>query len=181
MAAKQPIRVLVAKPGLDGHDRGAKVVARTLRDAGFEVIYTGIRQTPQMIAEAALQEDPGLHVYHYAPYEPSHFKQLMGRYNTRQDEVDRLLRGGVLVDLYQVVRQGLLASVPRLDRLSGERLVVIPGNPPNLLELPSGCRFRTRCPWAVDACAEADPPLEPIGEGGAVACIRADEIARGSA
>lgn len=53
----QKIRVLVAKPGLDGHDRGAKVVARALRDAGFEVIYTGIRQTPQMIAEAALQED----------------------------------------------------------------------------------------------------------------------------
>ena len=51
------IRVLVAKPGLDGHDRGAKVVARALRDAGFEVIYTGIRQTPAMIAEAALQED----------------------------------------------------------------------------------------------------------------------------
>ena len=52
-----PIRVLIAKPGLDGHDRGAKVVARALRDAGMEVIYTGIRQTPQMIAEAALQED----------------------------------------------------------------------------------------------------------------------------
>jgi methylmalonyl-CoA mutase C-terminal domain/subunit len=52
-----PIRVLVAKPGLDGHDRGAKVVARALRDAGMEVIYTGIRQTPEMIAEAALQED----------------------------------------------------------------------------------------------------------------------------
>ena len=51
------IRVLIAKPGLDGHDRGAKVIARALRDAGFEVIYTGIRQTPQMIAEAALQED----------------------------------------------------------------------------------------------------------------------------
>lgn len=51
------IRVLVAKPGLDGHDRGAKVVARALRDAGFEVVYTGIRQTPDMIAEAALQED----------------------------------------------------------------------------------------------------------------------------
>ena len=51
------IRVLVAKPGLDGHDRGAKVVARALRDAGMEVIYTGIRQTPEMIAEAALQED----------------------------------------------------------------------------------------------------------------------------
>jgi methylmalonyl-CoA mutase C-terminal domain/subunit len=51
------IRVLVAKPGLDGHDRGAKVVARALRDAGMEVVYTGIRQTPEMIVEAALQED----------------------------------------------------------------------------------------------------------------------------
>lgn len=51
------IRVLVAKPGLDGHDRGAKIVARALRDAGMEVIYTGLRQTPEMIAEAALQED----------------------------------------------------------------------------------------------------------------------------
>ena len=52
-----PIRVLVAKPGLDGHDRGAKVIARALRDAGMEVIYTGLRQTPAMIVEAALQED----------------------------------------------------------------------------------------------------------------------------
>mgnify|MGYP001450453533 FL=1 len=55
--AERKIRVLVAKPGLDGHDRGAKVVARALRDAGMEVIYTGLRQTPEMIAEAALQED----------------------------------------------------------------------------------------------------------------------------
>ncbi len=54
---ERKIRVLVAKPGLDGHDRGAKVVARALRDAGMEVVYTGIRQTPEMIAEAALQED----------------------------------------------------------------------------------------------------------------------------
>lgn len=54
---EQRIRVLVAKPGLDGHDRGAKVIARALRDAGMEVIYTGLRQTPEMIAEAALQED----------------------------------------------------------------------------------------------------------------------------
>jgi methylmalonyl-CoA mutase C-terminal domain/subunit len=51
------IRVLIAKPGLDGHDRGAKVIARALRDAGMEVIYTGLRQTPEMIASAALQED----------------------------------------------------------------------------------------------------------------------------
>ncbi|MFW5772870.1 MAG: cobalamin B12-binding domain-containing protein [Phototrophicaceae bacterium] len=55
--AEQKIRILIAKPGLDGHDRGAKVIARALRDAGFEVIYTGLRQTPEMIAEAALQED----------------------------------------------------------------------------------------------------------------------------
>ena len=54
---RRPIRVLVAKPGLDGHDRGAKVMARALRDAGFEVIYTGLFQTPEMIANAALQED----------------------------------------------------------------------------------------------------------------------------
>lgn len=54
---ERKIRVLVAKPGLDGHDRGAKVVARALRDAGMEVIYTGLRQTPEMVVEAALQED----------------------------------------------------------------------------------------------------------------------------
>jgi methylmalonyl-CoA mutase, C-terminal domain len=55
--AERKIRVLVAKPGLDGHDRGAKVIARALRDAGMEVIYTGLRQTPEMIATAAMQED----------------------------------------------------------------------------------------------------------------------------
>lgn len=53
----RPLRILIAKPGLDGHDRGAKVIARALRDAGMEVIYTGLRQTPEMIAEAAVQED----------------------------------------------------------------------------------------------------------------------------
>jgi methylmalonyl-CoA mutase C-terminal domain/subunit len=53
----RPVRILVAKPGLDGHDRGAKIIARALRDAGFEVIYTGLHQTPEMIVEAALQED----------------------------------------------------------------------------------------------------------------------------
>ena len=57
MAEQRKIRVVVAKPGLDGHDRGAKVIARALRDAGMEVIYTGIRQTPAMIVEAAIQED----------------------------------------------------------------------------------------------------------------------------
>jgi len=53
----KPLRILIAKPGLDGHDRGAKVIARALRDAGMEVIYTGLRQTPEMVVEAALQED----------------------------------------------------------------------------------------------------------------------------
>jgi methylmalonyl-CoA mutase C-terminal domain/subunit len=57
MATDRKIRVLVAKPGLDGHDRGAKVIARALRDAGMEVIYTGLRQTPEMIVNASLQED----------------------------------------------------------------------------------------------------------------------------
>jgi len=57
MPAEAKIRVLVAKPGLDGHDRGAKVIARALRDAGMEVIYTGLRQTPEMVVNAALQED----------------------------------------------------------------------------------------------------------------------------
>jgi methylmalonyl-CoA mutase C-terminal domain/subunit len=57
MTEQRAIRILIAKPGLDGHDRGAKVIARALRDAGMEVIYTGLRQTPEMISEAALQED----------------------------------------------------------------------------------------------------------------------------
>jgi methylmalonyl-CoA mutase C-terminal domain/subunit len=57
MANARPLRILVAKPGLDGHDRGAKIIARALRDAGFEVIYTGLHQTPEMIVAAAIQED----------------------------------------------------------------------------------------------------------------------------
>lgn len=56
----RPLRILLAKPGLDGHDRGVKIIARALRDAGFEVIYTGLHQTPEMIAEAAIQEDVDL-------------------------------------------------------------------------------------------------------------------------
>lgn len=68
------IRVLIAKPGLDGHDRGAKVVARALRDAGMEVIYTGLRQTPEMIAEAALQED--VHVVGISILSGAHMVQV---------------------------------------------------------------------------------------------------------
>ncbi len=60
MSQERKLKIIIAKPGLDGHDRGAKVVARALRDAGYEVVYTGIRQTPEMIAETALQEDADL-------------------------------------------------------------------------------------------------------------------------
>jgi methylmalonyl-CoA mutase C-terminal domain/subunit len=57
MTTERPLRILIAKPGLDGHDRGAKIIARALRDAGMEVVYTGLHQTPEMVVEAALQED----------------------------------------------------------------------------------------------------------------------------
>jgi methylmalonyl-CoA mutase C-terminal domain/subunit len=95
------IRVLVAKPGLDGHDRGAKVVARALRDAGMEVIYTGIRQTPEMIAEAALQEDVdvvGLSILSGAHLElfPRVVDELQKR-GVSPDEV-LLFGGGIIPD-----------------------------------------------------------------------------------
>jgi len=99
--AEQKIRVLVAKPGLDGHDRGAKVVARALRDAGMEVIYTGIRQTPDMIAEAALQEDVdviGLSILSGAHMElfPRVIEALRKR-DITPDEV-LLFAGGIIPD-----------------------------------------------------------------------------------
>ncbi len=90
--AEKRLRIIVAKPGLDGHDRGAKIIARALRDAGFEVIYTGLHQTPEMIAEAAVQEDAdavGLSV-------------LSGAHMTLFPEVMRLLKekGGGDVALF---------------------------------------------------------------------------------
>src|SRR5512147_1692784 len=87
------IRVLIAKPGLDGHDRGAKVIARALRDAGMEVIYTGLRQTPEMIVNAALQEDVqaiGLSI-------------LSGAHNAIVPRVMELLRGNGMSDVVVVV------------------------------------------------------------------------------
>ncbi|HZS54024.1 MAG TPA: cobalamin B12-binding domain-containing protein [Bryobacteraceae bacterium] len=88
-----PIRVLVAKPGLDGHDRGAKVIARALRDAGMEVIYTGLRQTPEMIVNAALQEDVqviGLSI-------------LSGAHNAIVPRVMELLREKQMTDVLVVI------------------------------------------------------------------------------
>ena len=88
-----PIRVLVAKPGLDGHDRGAKIIARALRDAGMEVIYTGLRQTPEMIVNAALQEDVqviGLSI-------------LSGAHNAIVPRVLQLLRENDMADVRLIV------------------------------------------------------------------------------
>ena len=93
----QKIRVLVAKPGLDGHDRGAKAIARALRDAGMEVIYTGIRQTPQMIAEAALQEDVdvvGLSILSGAHMEL--FPRVVAELQSREVDDVLLLCGGII-------------------------------------------------------------------------------------
>jgi methylmalonyl-CoA mutase, C-terminal domain len=93
MATDRKIRVLVAKPGLDGHDRGAKVIARALRDAGMEVIYTGLRQTPEMIVNAALQEDVdviGLSI-------------LSGAHNAIVPRVTELLKQNKMDDVLMVV------------------------------------------------------------------------------
>jgi methylmalonyl-CoA mutase C-terminal domain/subunit len=91
--ANRPLKVLIAKPGLDGHDRGAKVLARGLRDEGFEVVYTGLRQTPEMVATAALQEDVdvvGLSI-------------LSGAHMTLVPRVTKLLREEGLDDVLVVV------------------------------------------------------------------------------
>ena len=93
------IRVLVAKPGLDGHDRGAKIIARALRDAGMEVIYTGIRQTPEMIAEAALQEDVdviGLSILSGAHMEL--FPQIFRELTERGMKDVLIVAGGIIPD-----------------------------------------------------------------------------------
>jgi methylmalonyl-CoA mutase C-terminal domain/subunit len=86
------VRVLVAKPGLDGHDRGAKVVARALRDAGFEVIYTGLRQTPEQIAEAALQEDVNVIA----------LSLLSGAHNHLFPRIVELIRGKGMTDVLMI-------------------------------------------------------------------------------
>jgi methylmalonyl-CoA mutase C-terminal domain/subunit len=99
MTQERKIRVLIAKPGLDGHDRGAKVVARALRDAGMEVIYTGIRQTPEMIAEAALQEDVdaiGLSILSGAHMEL--FPRVIEQLKNRGVDDALLLAGGIIPD-----------------------------------------------------------------------------------
>jgi methylmalonyl-CoA mutase C-terminal domain/subunit len=113
------IRVLIAKPGLDGHDRGAKVIARALRDAGMEVIYTGLRQTPEMIVSAAEQEDAdviGLSI-------------LSGAHNTLCVRLMDLLRAKEMTDVAVLVG-GIIpeADIPAL-KSAGIAEVFLPGTP----------------------------------------------------
>ncbi len=99
MSQQKIIRVLIAKPGLDGHDRGAKVVARALRDAGMEVVYTGIRQTPQTIAEVALQED--VDVIGLSSLSGAHmslFTRVMDELNRRGLGDLLVIAGGIIPD-----------------------------------------------------------------------------------
>ena len=114
-----PIRVVIAKPGLDGHDRGAKVIARALRDEGMEVIYTGLRQTPEQIVEAALQEDAGV----------IGLSILSGAHNHVCPRVMELLREKGLDDVLVVVG-GIIpdADLPGL-RAIGIEGVFQPGTP----------------------------------------------------
>ncbi|TAK11827.1 MAG: cobalamin B12-binding domain-containing protein [Anaerolineae bacterium] len=117
--AEEKIRVIVAKPGLDGHDRGAKVVARALRDAGMEVIYTGLRQTPEMIAEAALQEDA--HVVGLSILSGAHMAlvpRILELLKANGQENVRVFIGGIVPD----------EDVPRLKEL-GVTGVYGPGAP----------------------------------------------------
>src|SRR5919204_3338103 len=114
-----PIRILVAKPGLDGHDRGAKVIARALRDAGFEVIYTGLRQTPEQVANAAVQEDVAVVA----------LSILSGAHMTLVPRVIELLReqdaGDVLVTVGGTIPN---QDIPKLKEL-GVAEVFTPGAP----------------------------------------------------
>jgi methylmalonyl-CoA mutase C-terminal domain/subunit len=113
------LRVVIAKPGLDGHDRGAKVIARALRDAGMEVIYTGLRQTPEMIASAALQEDAdviGLSI-------------LSGAHNHIAPRLMELLKAKGLDDVLVVIG-GIIPDIdiPKLKEM-GVKGIFLPGTP----------------------------------------------------
>ncbi len=115
----RPIRVLVAKPGLDGHDRGAKVIARALRDAGMEVIYTGLRQTPEQIVNAAIQEDVDCIA----------MSILSGAHNTLLPRVVDLLRVEEAEDIL-VIGGGVIPTddIPALKE-KGIKAIFTPGTP----------------------------------------------------
>jgi methylmalonyl-CoA mutase C-terminal domain/subunit len=117
--SERKIRVLIAKPGLDGHDRGAKIIARALRDAGMEVIYTGLRQTPEQIVAAAVQEDVdaiGLSI-------------LSGAHNVLFPEIMRLLKDESAGDIV-VFAGGIIPEkdIPKMKEI-GIREIFLPGTP----------------------------------------------------
>lgn len=114
---ERKLRILVAKPGLDGHDRGAKIIARALRDAGFEVIYTGLHQTPEMIASAALQED----------VDCVSLSILSGAHNHLFPEVIRLLKEKKMGDV-AVIGGGIIPQedIPTLKK-AGVKELFLPG------------------------------------------------------
>ena len=133
----RPIRVLIAKPGLDGHDRGAKVIARALRDAGMEVIYSGLRQTPAQIAAAAVQED--VDVVGLSILSGAHnvlFPEILRELKERGGEDILVLAGGIIPD----------KDIPNLKAL-GIREVFLPGTPTQSLvdyiERAAGARARS--------------------------------------
>ncbi|OPJ54820.1 cobalamin B12-binding domain-containing protein [Alkalithermobacter paradoxus] len=116
----RPIRVLVAKPGLDGHDRGAKVIARALRDAGMEVIYTGLRQTPEQIVAAAVQEDVDVVA----------MSILSGAHNTLLPKVVQLLKEEGVADDILIIGGGVIPDddIPFLKE-NGIAEIFTPGTP----------------------------------------------------
>jgi methylmalonyl-CoA mutase C-terminal domain/subunit len=116
---RTPIRVLVAKPGLDGHDRGAKIIARALRDAGMEVIYTGLRQSPEMIVSAAIQEDVdciGLSI-------------LSGAHTAIVPRIHELLKAAQAEDILLVLGGTIPARDEPLMRAAGVAAIFGPGTP----------------------------------------------------
>jgi methylmalonyl-CoA mutase C-terminal domain/subunit len=132
MSSTRPLRILIAKPGLDGHDRGAKVIARALRDAGMEVIYTGLRQTPEMIANAAAEEDVdavGLSI-------------LSGAHNTLLPRVIELLRNNGMGDV-PVFAGGIIPDEDIASlKAAGVTAIFGPGTP--LAEIVSFVQSHTR-------------------------------------
>ncbi len=132
MSSTRPLRILIAKPGLDGHDRGAKVIARAMRDAGMEVIYTGLRQTPEMIANAAAEED----------VDAVGMSILSGAHNTLLPRVVELLRVNGMADV-PVFAGGIIPDedIPAL-KAAGVTAIFGPGTP--LSEIVSFVQSHTR-------------------------------------
>ena len=119
MSTDRKLRILITKPGLDGHDRGVRIIARAYRDAGFEVIYTGLHQTPEQIVNAAIQEDVDL----------IGFSILSGAHLTVASEIKRLLRVKGAGDI-TVIGGGIIPDedIPKLEKI-GVKKIFLPGTP----------------------------------------------------